>query len=374
MAWVVAASLREWFAGRLAPAAVAPEYGACVSRTTVEVIVVGAGIAGLACARALADAGIAPLVVGGDRHVGGRCATRFVDDQPIDHGLAFFHGTDPGFFGALEEVEGATRLEGWPVRVEGKGAPCQPRAFEAHERRLAFADGVRAFPEHLARGIDVRLATTIERLAFGDHDVNLVSEGGEGFAARTVVLALPVERAAALLAPVVEESPEIAAAGMLLALATSVPSLTVIAGYPLDAPEPPWDACYPDTSAVIGVATHDSSKRAGPRFRGVVYQCLPRWSRLHQAEPAEVWSAAVLAEAARLVGAWAARPSWAQAHVWPLARVAGGSELAGPMLLAGPGRSRLGLAGDLFAASGGAQASWRSGTDLAARILGKELR
>jgi renalase len=158
-----------------------------------EVIVVGAGIAGLSCARALADAGVSVRVVDQDRRVGGRCATHHVDRQPVDSGLAFFHGTDPGFLAALEQVEGATRLEGWPVRVAGKGAPCQPRAFEPHERRLAFAEGVSAFPEHLARGLEVRLDTVVERLAFGRDGVELVAKGGERLAAPIAVVALPVE-------------------------------------------------------------------------------------------------------------------------------------------------------------------------------------
>ena len=41
-----------------------------------SVIIVGAGIAGLACARSLADAGMNPVVLDKGRGLGGRVATR----------------------------------------------------------------------------------------------------------------------------------------------------------------------------------------------------------------------------------------------------------------------------------------------------------
>ena len=61
------------------------------------IVVIGAGVAGLAAARALGDAGRDVVVVDKGRGVGGRCATRRIDGQSVDHGLPWFHGTDPAF-------------------------------------------------------------------------------------------------------------------------------------------------------------------------------------------------------------------------------------------------------------------------------------
>jgi phytoene dehydrogenase-like protein len=49
-------------------------------------VIVGAGIAGLACARELASCGREAVVLERSRGVGGRCATRRVNGQPVDHG------------------------------------------------------------------------------------------------------------------------------------------------------------------------------------------------------------------------------------------------------------------------------------------------
>ena len=67
----------------------------------VRVAVIGGGITGLTCARALADAGHAVTVFDKGRGVGGRLATRRTDD-----GLRFDHGAQ-----VLPATEGHTAVE-----------------------------------------------------------------------------------------------------------------------------------------------------------------------------------------------------------------------------------------------------------------------
>ena len=52
----------------------------------IPVVIIGAGMAGLACARHLADAGLAVVLLDKGRGVGGRVATRRVGDMQFDHG------------------------------------------------------------------------------------------------------------------------------------------------------------------------------------------------------------------------------------------------------------------------------------------------
>src|SRR6266508_3603688 len=107
-----------------------------------DVVVIGAGISGLALAGALKDLGLSPVVLERGREVGGRCSTHVVDGRPVDHGVPFLHGRDPKFVAALEAVTNATPILGWPHVREGTGIPCQPEAFQGTDYVVAFREGV----------------------------------------------------------------------------------------------------------------------------------------------------------------------------------------------------------------------------------------
>lgn len=335
------------------------------------VVIVGAGVSGLACAQALAAAGRSVAVLERARGVGGRCATRRVEGQPVDFGVTFLHGRDPAFLAALAEVP-ARRLDGWPRATSGAGRPCQPAAFSPGERRLAFAEGNSAFPKHLAAGIDVRLRADVAGIEAAGPAVRLRLAEGAPIEAAEVVLALAAEQAHALLGTFPAAPIEIQSARGLLSLSRSQPCLTLMAAYPRSAPAPAWDALYPDDSRILQHLSHDSSKRAHAGMLAMVYQASAPWSAAHLEDPD--WPTAVLREAERLLGPWAARPAVADAHRWSHARNDRSAELAGPMLLALPGGARLGICGDRFAPGAGLEAAWKSGRAMAARLLSEVAR
>jgi len=346
------------------PGEAAGDGGACV--------VVGAGIAGLSCASALARAGRAVTVLERSRGVGGRCATWRHDGQPIDYGAAFVHGSDPDFLASLETIEGATPIPGWPSRVEGRGTPCQPSAFRENERRLAFAEGLTTWPKSLARRLDVRLGSRVVSIARGEglRATTLLLEGGGRIAAGDLVLAVPAGQALPLLRDIDDPSEELRAAIALLAMLASSPCLTLMASYPISTAPPPWEILYPEESRILHLVSHDSSKRPGARHRVLVLQGLPCWSRLRGAASPDDWAGEILGEAARFAGRWAASPLWWKAHRWRLGRADGGSELSGPLLIGLDRGGRIGLAGECFAAGGGIEAAWLSGRALARRMAG----
>jgi len=333
------------------------------------ILVVGAGVSGLACAQALAAGGAGVAVLERARGVGGRCATRRLEGLPLDLGPVFLHGRSAGFRQALAEVPSAA-LPGWPLTVEGSGRPCQPEAFAPGERRLAFAEGLNAFPKALAAGLAVRTGTEATALAPQDGALAVVTAQGPR-RARTVVLALAPEQTLRLL----EGSPDLAAAApaeaaslrALLGLARSEPSLALAALYPGTCPAPPWDLLYPEDSRILQLVAHDSAKRPGPGLLGLVLQAHARWAGAHLEDPD--WPRLLRAEAARLLGPWAAAPLHQHPHRWRYARTGRSGEMAAPLLFHLPGGTRLGICGDRFAAGGGVEGAWLSGRALARRIL-----
>lgn len=333
---------------------------------SAPVVIVGAGVSGLSCAQALAAAGCRAPVLDRARGVGGRCATRRLDGQPFDHGAAFLHGRHPEFLAALQAVP-AARLPGWPEQVAGAGQPCQPEAFGPGEQRLAFAEGVVAFPRHLAAGLDVRLEAEVVALAAAAGALQVRTAGGQAHRAAALVLALAPEQALALLATLPEPPAEVRSAQALLGLASSQACLSLLALYDDGAPRPPWQVWYPEESRVLQLVSHDSSKRPGAARLGLVLQGRPSWSRAHLDDPD--WSRALLDEAGRVLGPWAALPRVRHAHRWSHARSDRSAELAGPVLFTLPGGGRLGICGDRFAPGGGVEAAWRSGRIMAGRLL-----
>ena len=145
--------------------------------------------------------------------------------------------------------------------------------------------------------------------------------------------------------------------------------LTVLAGYPLDTAHPSWDIRYPDDSVSVQMISHDSTKRAAPGFVVLVIQARPCWSFAHLEALKETWTAGLVQETARLVGAWAERPSWVQAHRWRFARSDRGSELSRPLSLRLRGGGRVIVTGESFAPGGGIEAAWLAGNASARRLF-----
>ena len=140
----------------------------------MTVVVVGAGIAGLACARELADAGVGVRVVDRGQVVGGRLASRRYDGRYADIGAAYLTVDDPAFAARVDSWRVAGLIRPWTDTLqvyEGGGAP---RAAEG-PMRWAAPGGLRSLAQDLARGLDVTL----------EHEITTAPD------ADAVVLAMP---------------------------------------------------------------------------------------------------------------------------------------------------------------------------------------
>jgi predicted NAD/FAD-dependent oxidoreductase len=119
-------------------------------------VVVGAGIAGLACARELVNAGVPAKVVEQKDIVGGRLASERIDGRWVDTGAAYITADDPGFLGRLQ----TWRIDGlahpWADTLRGQQGPATTR--------WAAPGGLNSLAKDLARGIDVTLGTAITEL------------------------------------------------------------------------------------------------------------------------------------------------------------------------------------------------------------------
>jgi renalase len=156
------------------------------------------------------------------------------------------------------------------------------------------------------------------------------------------------------------------AAAAILQLSRSEPCLALLSVYPEATAAPSWQLALPEDSSVLRLTSNESSKRRLPST-AVVFQAHPAWSRRHAGDPG--WPQALLEEAGRLFGPWAAAPRLTQERAWRFARNGLAAELSAPMLLRLRGGGRIGLCGDRFGRGGGIEGAWISGRALARRIL-----
>ncbi|GAY09785.1 amine oxidase, flavin-containing [Pseudonocardia sp. N23] len=305
-------------------------------------MVVGAGLAGTACAAELVAAGVPVRVLDRADHVGGRMATRTVDGRAVDTGAAYFTVRDPEFAEVVARWRTAGLARPWTVELRVLGGDV-PAARSPGPMRWSAPCGLRSLVEHLARGLPVELG----------HDVQHVGPGPtvDGEAADTVVLAMPDPQAARILDPVLQA--HAAAAGR-----SWRPVVAVVAGF-AERTWPELSAAFVNDHPVVSMVADDGARR-GDAAPVLVAHSTAEVARRHEDDP-EGAIPDVLKAVSELLGL-TAEPVWTRAYRWRFAAPEAGRDV--PFLLGGDG---VALAGDGWGSSR-IETAWRSGT-----LLGREL-
>jgi len=160
------------------------------SQRRADILVVGAGMAGLVAASELQRAGHNVLVIDKGRGVGGRLASRRIGEATFDHGAQFITARDPRFAGTMQEWRREGVVEEW-YRNTGEGSEPRPRW-----RGKPAMTGV---AKHLARDLPLLLGERIALLRRDREGWVTALESGEEISARAVLLTPPVPQSLALL-------------------------------------------------------------------------------------------------------------------------------------------------------------------------------
>jgi renalase len=220
----------------------------------MDVVVIGAGIAGLACARELTAAGVRVRVFERGRVVGGRLASKRFDGRYADIGAAYLTADDPSFatLVAAWERRGLARPWTQTLRTYTGTTPGEPAGGPV---RWAAPGGLRSLAEDLAAGLDVTLRHEVTALP----DVD------------AVVLAMPGPQALRL-------TGSAAAAAQRWS-----PVLSAVLTYP----ERAWDdfaGAFVNDHPVLATVCDDGDRR-GDRAPVLVAHSTPEFARRHLADP-----------------------------------------------------------------------------------------
>ena len=311
---------------------------------SADVIVVGGGISGVACARRVADAGLAVRVLDRGRRIGGRLAARTADGHAVDLGGPYCTVSDDRFRAVADDWLTRGLLHEWTDTFRTAG-PDGLGESKTGPMRYAAPGGMRSLVEDLATGLDVE-QRTVASIGPGR------TVDGEADAAAVVVLAMPGPQAVRLLRAehleLVEEADQPYGAG-----------IAVVARF-AERTWPDFDAAFVSDLPIRWLADDGSSHGDGAPV--LVAHVTPDVSAEHLDDPDAVIEPAL--DAMRRVLAVDLAPTDAFAHRWTFAQPTASRDRT--FLLAPTG---IALCGDGWSGKSRVEAAWLSGDDLGAAIV-----
>ena len=313
--------------------------------------IIGAGIAGLALARRLTDAGRDVVVFDRARGLGGRAGTRRVRGLRIDHGAQYFIARDEDFLREVTGWEQRGVVERWPKTLvslrDGEATP-----VEDGEVRYRGADGMSAVCRALADNLALRPRVRIRRVICGAEGWELQDGTGEWYGPFVdVAVAVPAPQAVSLLSSAPEFARRVEAIGF----------------------EPCWAGCFAfveplgaefDAAFLEERGLRWAARRSYAGGESWVVHADATWTT----ERLDVAADDVLPELrealAGVLGCETPEPTYERAHLWRHARP---TEMLGENCLWDSMR-RLGACGD-WCIDARFEAGWLSGVALAERML-----
>lgn len=278
-----------------------------------EIAIVGAGMAGLACAQMLHQAGYKVVVLDKSRGLGGRMATRRLQGTHADHGVCYLKPKSPEFQSLLNQLVDRKVSRVWTEAiyefVEGeiqrpqKQVPC-----------YVSASGISAIAKFLAIGLTLRLNHRVMQIEERD-GWQLHCESGETISAKSVVIAIPAPQAAMLC-----ESISSAFLERIQAVEYS-PCISAIAVYPVERQAEvqalEWKALVCPSDSELGWIGIDSTKQLNPVQPTVVVQSNAQFAAQHLEDlDLQQVGEILLKRASEMAQPWLASPEVFQVHRW----------------------------------------------------------
>ena len=295
--------------------------------------VVGAGMAGIACARTLRQAGHQVTVFEKSRGSGGRMATRNSAFGGFDHGAQYFTVRDPRFAQALQTVPDLCRP--WSAssvrvldalgRVAAAGLPLREPHWVPTPGMNAL---VRAWAQPLQDAQRLHLQTRVNRLerdALDAHRWQLRTEGEDGAQQvfggfDAVLLAIPAAQATALL----KTSRQAASWVTRINAVQVAPCWTLMLAFPqamqpgMGTLGPQWNAARSTHHRIAWLTRESSKPRRGAVERWTV-QASAAWSQEHLEDDAARVQAKLLKAFSEVTGI-RAEPSHVDIQRWRYAQ------------------------------------------------------
>ena len=233
--------------------------------------VIGAGLAGISCARRLSAAGWQLRVFECQRAPGGRIATRRFEVAAFDHGAQYISAREPSFRAVIEAANAAGAALRWK--------PHWPGGDQERGVLWVGAPGMSALPRFLSQDLDIEYGARIVRLERTGTGWTLIDDRGTAHADfGFVVLALPAPQAATLAAGHTPFTDRLRTVPMAPCLAAMVAFEGTLGDVP--------DAGFPDDAVLAWYARNGSKPGRDARDAWVLHASADYSRREFDAPPA----------------------------------------------------------------------------------------
>jgi renalase len=283
-----------------------------------DVVVVGAGLAGLVCARQLQHQGLNVVVLDKSRGVGGRVATRRLHDTCADLGLPYFSVQGKQTQQLLDRLQENQIVRPWTGNIYQLDAQ-NWQLMPSVEPYIASI-GINAIAKFLAQGLEVwrewrvtALNQTLERTwqIFSDE---------KAIAAKAVVVAIPAPQALMLL-----EASTLSLPSEFFDYLRAVefdPCLSVIAGYDRESHSESWQAVRFLDDPQLAWAIWESSKRDNLKQPVLTFHSTAQFAQGYL-DTSDLCTMVhkICDRAAQVLLPWLNNPQWYQVHRWRYAFV-----------------------------------------------------
>jgi len=242
-----------------------------------SVAVIGAGVAGLVCARELQRAGFTVTVFEKSRGVGGRTSTRRGDaGAAFDHGAQYFTVKDPAMAAHVQTWLDCGVVAKWEARI-GSLSQGNWEPVDTSIDRYVGTPAMSAIAKNIASSLNVKTQTRVQSIGHNRTGWQLNAGPGEqhnGFS--HLIINAPAPQAAELTA----EFPEFRRTAQQTSMAPCWAAMVTLE----ERPPLPWDAAFVENSPLSWVARNSSKpgRPTGPECW--VLHASPEWSQQHLEE------------------------------------------------------------------------------------------
>jgi renalase len=296
-----------------------------------EVVVIGAGVSGLICARDLQTRGFKVLVLDKSKGVGGRLATRRLHNTCVDHGIPYLikgKDSDEELNLIIDDLSKKNIIEPWKGEIYELKSDNYLEISDPVKRYFA-KEGITSVAKYLVKNEEMNQELTIKKeakvvkISKNADDYYLISleNSEEKIRAKYVVFAIPAPQILIL----IENSPDLNLSQQLidqLASVTYYPRFVVMAGYSGEYELPKWQGIRLNNEDLRFILL-DSSKRNNHQKESVfVFHSTPEFANDYfDNENLDLPAKKLLNIGSQLLDSWLNKPNWYSLQRWRYATV-----------------------------------------------------